>query len=445
MSRVADVKDEARSRLRWFAVHGVVRFFAERGIKIGDPQAKLIADPVTRANPGVVYQEIRDRGKIVKGRVAYLTVDHGLIFDLLRSDDYRTVVVGGNLPKPLRAIERRTRTAALHPLAPPSLLSVEPPSHTRYRKLVSSVFTARAVNAMRDNVQQVADTLLDELVAAGGGTVDIVSSYCAKLPVAVIGDILGVPEVDRDKVLEFGELAAPSLDVGLTWSQFREVEQGLEGFDRWLATHIAGLRDNPGDDLMSQLIAASEDGVYLNDRELRATAGLVLAAGFETTVNLLGSGINLLMNNPDQLARLQDDPSLWGTAVDEMLRLESPVQMTARVAKGSVTLEGMDLEAGDLVVCVLAAGNRDPQVFDDADTFDVGRSNANKHLSFSGGRHYCLGAALARAESEVGLRTLFDRFPHLSSAGTGVKRDTRVLHGFRTLPVALGEPATVSA
>ncbi|MGB3772346.1 MAG: cytochrome P450 [Rhodococcus sp. (in: high G+C Gram-positive bacteria)] len=427
------------------AVHGVIRFLARRGAKIGDAQAKLIMDPQTRANPLPMYREIRERGKLVKGRVAYLTVDHGLIFELLRSDDYRTVVVGGNLPKPLRAVERRTRTKALHPLAPPSLLSVEPPSHTRYRKLVSSVFTVRAVNKMRDNVQEVADRLLDELVASGAGTVDIVHEYCAKLPVAVIGDILGVPEEERGKVLEFGELAAPSLDVGLTWTQFREVEQGLEGFDAWLADHIAQLRRSPGDDLMSQLIEASEDGVYLDDRELRATAGLVLAAGFETTVNLLGSGIKLLIDNPDQLTRLQQDPSLWGTAVDEMLRLESPVQMTARVAKGPLTLEGRSLEEGDLVVCVLAAGNRDPEVFEDPDFFDVGRENANKHLSFSGGRHFCLGAALARAESEVGLRTLFDRFPQLSAAGVGVKRDTRVLHGFSSLPIALGEPATVDA
>ncbi|WP_068153325.1 cytochrome P450 [Rhodococcoides corynebacterioides] len=445
MARGGGLVESARARVRWAAVHGVVRFFAQRGIKLGDPQAKLIADPATRANPGVVYQEIRERGPLVKGRVAYLTVDHGLIFDLLRSDDYRTVVVGGNLPGPLKAVERRTRSGALHPLAPPSLLSVEPPSHTRYRKLVSSVFTARAVNKMRDDVQRVADTLLDELVASGATTVDIVPAYCAKLPVAVISDILGVPESEQKRVLEFGELAAPSLDVGLTWPQFRQVETGLQGFDAWLSDHIAELRKNPGDDLMSQLISASEDGVFLNDRELRATAGLVLAAGFETTVNLLGSGIDLLVRHPDQLERLRHDPSLWANAVDEMLRMESPVQMTARVAKQNLELAGKRLAPGSLVVCVLAGGNRDPKVFENPDRFDVARPNANKHLSFSGGRHFCLGAALARAESEVALRTLFDRFPHLTTVGAGTRRDTRVLHGYSSLPVSLGEPATVDA
>ena len=434
-----------KARLRWAAVHGLVRTVAQVGVRTGDPQAKLIADPATRANPRIIHQELRENGPLVKGRVAFLTVDHGLIFDLLRSDDFRTVNQGGSLPAALKVIERRTRSGALHPLAPPSLLAVEPPSHTRYRKLVSSVFTARAVNKMRDGVQEVADTLLDELVASGASTVDIVPAYCAKLPVAVISDVLGVPASEQQRVLEFGELAAPSLDLGLTWPQFQEVEKGLRGFDAWLSAHIAELRKNPGDDLMSQLIDASEDGVYLNDEELRATAGLVLAAGFETTVNLLGSGIDLLVRNPDQLVRLQEDPSLWANAVDEMLRLESPVQMTARVARHQVEMAGKTIDKGKIVVCALSGGNRDPKVFEDPDRFDVGRPNANKHLSFSGGRHFCLGAALARAESEVALRTLFDRFPNLTTVGAGTRRNTRVLYGYSSLPVSLGEPATVDA
>ncbi|NIL82308.1 cytochrome P450 [Rhodococcoides kroppenstedtii] len=434
-----------KARLRWASMHGTVRAVSQFGVRMGDPQAKLIADPETRANPRAVFQHLRDNGPLVKGRVGFLTVDHALVFDLLRSDDFRTIEQGKNLPAPVRFVERKTRSSTLHPLMPPSLLSVEPPSHTRYRKVVSSVFTARAVNKMRDGVQEVANTLLDELVAEGATTIDIVPAYCAKLPVAVISDILGVPEDEQERVLEFGELAAPSLDLGLTWSQFQEVERGLRGFDAWLGTHLAGLRDNPGDDLMSQLLSASEDGVFLDDQELRATAGLVLAAGFETTVNLLGSGIDLLVRNPDQLAHLQNDPSLWGNAIDEMLRMESPVQMTARVARRDVEMAGKTVERGKVVLCALAGANRDPKVFENPDKFDVARPNANKHLSFSGGRHFCLGAALARAESEVALRTLFDRFPDLTTVGEGTRRSTRVLRGYSSLPVSLGEPATVDA
>jgi cytochrome P450 len=183
---------------------------------------------------------------------------------------------------------------------------------------------------------------------------------------------------------------------------------------------------------------ATDEGIGLTDEELRATAGLVLAAGFETTVNLLGNGIRLLLDNPDQLNILHHDPALWPNAVEEMLRLESPVQLTARRATHDLTLEGQSLAQGDHVVLILAAANRDPDVFDDPYRFDVTRKNANKHLSFSGGRHYCLGASLAKAETAVGLKALFDRFPHLTSAGAALRRDTRVLHGWSTLPVDLG-------
>ncbi|KAA0924467.1 MULTISPECIES: cytochrome P450 [unclassified Rhodococcus (in: high G+C Gram-positive bacteria)] len=433
-----------REYARWLAAHGVIRFAAKRAAAAGDPQAMLVADPVTRADPTPVYEKLRATAPLVKTRISNITVHHRVAFDLLRSDDFRVTQLGATLPGPLRWIEQHTRSGALHPILPPSLLSVEPPDHTRYRKLVSSVFTVRAVQKMRDQVQETADALLDEL-SDGSPVVDIVDRYCARLPVAVIGRILGVPVEDNQRVLEFGEMAAPSLDIGLSWDQFKQVERGLIGFDAWLSQHIAGLRRNPGDDLMSQLIAAKDEGVGLNDEELRATAGLVLAAGFETTVNLLGSGIQLLLDNPDQLAVLQQDPSHWPTAIDEMLRMESPVQLTARMAKRDVEVEGVTVHEGKLVVLVLAGANRDPLVFEDPDRFDVTRANAGKHLSFSGGRHYCLGAALAKAESEVGLKALFDRFPHLRSAGEGTRRNTRVLHGWATLPIDLGEPATTTA
>ena len=240
---------------------------------------------------------------MIRTRVGYLTVDHAVAHELLRSDDFRVIVLGANLPAPVRWLERRTRDDLLHPLRPPSLLAVEPPEHTRYRKTVSSVFTSRAVAALRDRVEDSAGELLDGL-AAGPGVVDIVERYCSQLPVAVIGDILGVPDADRPRILEFGELAAPSLDVGLSWPQYQRVQHGLAGFNRWLSAHLRHLREQPGEDLMSQLIAASEDGAHLNEVELQGVAGLVLAAGFETTVNLLGNGIRLLLNSPDQLARL---------------------------------------------------------------------------------------------------------------------------------------------
>jgi cytochrome P450 len=370
-----------------------------------------------------------------------LTAEHTLAHQLLRSDDFAVAAIGKTLPGPLGWLERKTMVKGrLHPLLPPSLLSVEPPEHTRYRKTVSSVFTARAVAALRVRVEQAAAALIDGLGAGtDGGVVDVVEQYCSQLPVTVIGDILGVPDVERPRILEFGELAAPSLDIGLSWPQYLRVEHGLEGFNTWLADHIQRLRRNPGDDLMSQLIASSEGGTRLNDTELRATAGLVLAAGFETTVNLLGSGIRILLEHPDQLAMLLEQPELWPGAVEEILRLESPVQMSARAAIVDTEVAGRDVKAGEVVILYLAGANRDPEVFVDPHRFDITRDNAGKHLSFSGGRHFCVGAALARAEGEVGLRTFFERYPAAQLAGAGSRCDTRVLRGWSSLPIRLGE------
>jgi cytochrome P450 len=430
--------------VRWAVLHGLARMATRRWAAKGDPQARLISDPSVRADPYPIYEQIRAAGDLSLTRIGYISASHSVAHAVLRSDDFRTTSVSSSVLPRLRWFEQKTRSGALHPLEAPSLLAVDPPTHTRYRTLVSSVFTARAVAAMRDDVQRVADRLLDEL-ATERGTVDIVGRYCAQLPVAIISDILGVADADRDRVLQFGEHAAPSLDFALPYQQFRSVELGLVGFDHWLGEHMATLRREPGDDLMSKLIQATVDGQHLNDEELRATAGLVLAAGFETTVNLLGSGIRLLIDNPDQLEALRSDPAQWSNAVDEILRLESPVQMTARVADRDLEVAGRAVPKDSFIAMILAAANRDPAVFADPHVFDVRRENANRHLAFSGGRHFCLGAALARLEGEVGLRSLFERFPDAALAGTGTRRSTRVLRGWASLPVRLGSASVHTA
>jgi cytochrome P450 len=436
-----------KQRLHWLALHGFVRGLSSIGARRGDLQARLIADPTVKADPVPFYEEVRTRGPLARSRIGYITADHAIGHELLRSDDFRVLSIGSSLPVPLRWLERRARDDLLHPLRPPSLLAVEPPDHTRYRKTVSSVFTTRAVAALREGVERSTVTLLDEL-SREPGVVDIVDRYCAQLPVAIISDILGVPDADRQRILEFGELAAPSLDFGLPWPQYRQVQRGIEGFNYWLAGHLQQLRRNPGEDLMSQLIQKAESGsaeTYLDESELHAVAGLVLAAGFETTVNLLGNGIRMLLDAPEHLQILSQRPELWPNAVEEILRLESPVQLTARLALKDTDVAGRPVKQGELVVVYVAAANRDPAVFADPNRFDIERDNAGKHLAFSGGRHFCLGAALARAEGEVGLRAFFDRFPDVRSAGAGSRRDTRVLHGWSTLPVALGPARSMAA
>jgi cytochrome P450 len=430
-----------RQRIRWLVIHGFTRAISKLVARRGDPQGRLIADPTVRENPVAFTDELRAQGPIVKCRFVYITVDHKIANDLLRSDDFRVMAMGSNLPKPLQRVADRTKTDLLHPLEPPSMLSVEPPDHTRYRKLVSSVFTTRAVAALRDRVEVTANALLDDL-GDEPGVIDVVQRYCSQLPVSVIGDILGVPDAARPRILEFGEAGAPSLDIGLTWPQYRRVQQGVEGFNVWLSNHLHELRRNPGDDLMSQIIQASDQGAHLSHEELLATAGLVLAAGFETTVNLLGNGIRMLLETPEHLATLAARPELWPTAVEEVLRLDPPVQLTARMAGKDTDIAGTLVRRGEGVIIYLAGANRDPKVFDDPHRFDIERQNAGKHLSFSGGRHFCLGAALARAEGEVGLRTFFERFPDARLAGDGSRRDTRVLRGWSSLPISLGTART---
>lgn len=426
-----------KQRIRWLALHGVVRATSRLLARRGDPQGRMIADPAVRANPAAFADELRAIGPIVKCRLMYITVDHKIANDLLRSDDFQVIAMESSMPKPLQWVIDHTDPGLMHPIEPPSMLAVEPPEHTRYRKLVSSVFTTRAVAALRDRVQDTANQLLDDL--PDDGTVDIVERYCSQLPVTVIGDILGVPDEARPRILEFGELGAPSLDMGLSWKQYRQVYRGIEGFNKWLSNHLHELRRNPGEDLMSQIIQASDEGARLSHEELLATAGLVLAAGFETTVNLLGNGIRMLLDSPKHLETLAARPELWPTVVEEILRLDSPVQMTARVASKDTDIAGTRVRRGEGIIIYLAGANRDPNVFSDPHRFDIERGNAGKHLSFSGGRHFCLGAALARSEGEVGLRTFFERFPDARLAGAGSRRDTRVLRGWASLPIALGK------
>ena len=432
-----------RERLHWLAMHAVVRSAAAYGARRGDLQSRLLVDPEVHADPVPFYEELRRRGPLIRSREGYLTADHGVAFELLRSDDFRVLIQGSSLPAPLRWLERHTRSDLLHPLWPPSLLAVEPPEHTRYRKTVSSVFTTRRIAMLRDSVDDTAAALLAKL-STESGVVDIVDRYCAQLPVTVISELLGVPDSERARILQFGELAAPSLDFGLSWPEYQQVERGLEGFNEWLVTHLDALRRNPSDSLLSQLTEASDAEYRLRDDELRGIAGLVLAAGFETTVNLLGNGIRLLLEHPDQLALLQDDPSLWSGAVEEILRYDSPVQLTVRLALRDTVVADRQIRAGEMVVLYLGAANRDPAVFEDPDRFDVRRPNAGRHLAFSGGRHFCLGAALARAEGEVGLRRVFSSFPGAELAGSGERRHTRVLRGWAELPVRLGEAEAVA-
>jgi cytochrome P450 len=432
---VERVREGARARVHWGLAHGFPRTVLRSAARHGDLQGRLVVAGGTEGDDlWDVIEEVRAAGPLHRSRLAYMTADHATVREVLTSNDFHSGV-----PQRTTGLIGRwaTRTTpdVVHPIEPPSLLVTDPPDHTRYRKLVSRVFTVRAVENLRDRTQQIATGLLDRIPA--DEPVDLIAAYCSLLPVTVIAEILGVPEADRDRVLAFGTAAAPSLDLGLDWATYRRVDAGLHSFDAWLTRHIERLRREPGDNLLSQLVAAHDEDGTLSETELKSTAGLVLAAGFETTVNLLGNGIRLLHDHPDQRRLLDEDPGLWPNAVEEVLRLDPPVLLTGRFAERDTEVAGRTVRAGAMVTTILAGANRDPQVFTDPTRFDITRENAREHISFSAGRHYCLGASLARMEGEVGLRTLLERFPDLQLLPGARRRTTRILRGFETLPARL--------
>jgi cytochrome P450 len=428
----------ARAAVRWSLGQALPRTLLHRAAKQGDLHGRMFV-ATQSGGPAALHAvvgELRSHSPFYRGKYASVSTDNAAVRALLSNPDVSSGFVPANGGSRLARLQAWSmQDAPLGPLTPPSLLVTEPPDHTRCRKLVSRVFSVRAVERLRGRTQQIATDLLDQIDPTS--PVDLVERYCSLLPVTVIAEILGVPHGDRERVLRFGAAAAPSLDLGLSWREFRRVESALREFDDWLGQHLDSLRRHPGDDLLSQLVTAQEDGVSLTDSELRSTAGLVLAAGFETTVNLLGNGIALLAGDHDQRKLLAERGDVWPNAVDEVLRIDPPVLLTGRMTTADTEVAGVPMQRGSVMVGVLAGANRDPRVFAQPETFDVTRDNARDHVSFSAGRHYCLGAALARMEGEIGLRTLFERYPNPRVEQGAVRRSTRILRGYEQLPVTL--------
>jgi cytochrome P450 len=427
--------------VKWAFRHGLLRIVLNRAARRGELQALLVTDPAARDNPFPIYERIRAQGALPVGRLTHMAAGHAAASGVLRSDKFRVGLNQEAMPRLLRKVLPPAKGEAIGPLDAPSLLGVNPPDHNRFRRQVAKVFTARAITGLEARVREIADELLDDLADladnAGRDVVDLVEAYCCLLPVTVIAEILGVPVEMRESFVRWGNEGAPALDMALTFGQYRRSRRALGEMNQFLYEQIDRLRAAPRDNLLSRLIQAGDDSARMTDLELMATANLLLAAGFETTVNLLSSGTHLLLGHPDQLEVLRADPALWANAVDEILRLESPVQGSARFAAEEVEICGVTIPKWAIVMVFIASANRDPAVFPDPDRFDVTRPNARDHLAFSAGVHYCIGAALARAEGRIGLQALFERYPDLTLAGPGVRRSTRMLRGFEHLPVRL--------
>jgi cytochrome P450 len=425
-----------RTVVRWAVRHGTVRIGIAAAALRGDQQARFYTNPSTLDDPYPFFRQIRDQGSLVPGGIFWCTARHAVTHELMHNDAF---VVANNRkqngPRVLAPLHRLGQSGApVGPVDAPAMLAVDPPEHTRYRRLVSKVFSRRAIDALQAKVEEHCERLLDRM----HGRVDLVESYAYPLPLAVIGDLLGVPPAMQPRILVWSKAIAPALDLGLSLTVFRRLERAVQQSNAWMLAHLQQVRRNPGDDLLSQLVQPDAEGQCLTDEELLATAGLLLNAGFETTAGLLSMGTELFIRHPEQLDLLRASPDLWTNAVEEILRYDTPIQNASRICAAPTHLSGVPMRPGAMVVAMLGGANRDPEVFPDPDRFDITRPNAREHVAFAAGRHHCLGAALARLEGRIALRALFSRHPRIKLAGEPSRRPTRVLRGYRTLPVDLG-------
>ena len=320
---------------------------------------------------------------------------------------------------------------------------MDPPDHTRLRRLVAGAFTPRAVAGLEPWIRD----LTARLVAAADGTVgfDLIDTLAFPLPIAVICHLLGVPAEDRDQFRAWGHDVAATLDPQTAAAARAETYAAELALTGYLQDLVRERRANPDDSILSALIAAEEEGDRLSSSELVSTAVLLLIAGFVTTVNLIGNGTVALLGDPESWSRLGRDPALVPAAIEEILRYDSPVQLTTRVATEDVEVGGTVIAAGQPVVVCIGGANRDPEVFEQPDEFRIDRSDPGKHLAFSLGAHHCLGAALARLEGRIAIEELTRRYPALELAAPPTRRPLLVVRGYDSVPVRVSQIASQSA
>jgi unspecific monooxygenase len=315
-------------------------------------------------------------------------------------------------------------------------LFMDPPDHTRLRGLVNKAFTPHVIENMRPRIQQIVDELID--AAAERGECDVIEDLAYPLPVRVISEMLGVPPEDHERFKGWSRELARSLDPDFAVPQevMDRRQAAATAFRAYFTELIEERRSRPGDDLLTALIAAEEAGDKLSPAELLSTCTLLLVAGHETTVNLIGNGLLALIRHPDQARRLRGDPALIRSAIEEALRFDPPVQLTARTAIEDIRLPDGVVPKGKQAILLIGAANHDPAQFLDPDTFDVGRAD-NRHIAFGMGIHFCLGAPLARVEGQAAIGTLVARTTDIALEGTPAYKDQVTLRGLDTFPVKL--------
>lgn len=385
-------------------------------------------DPQFIADPYPTYHRLRAEDPVHRSPLGF--------WILTRYDDVVAALRDPRLVKEPIASFVAARFGAVAPAIGLSMLDRDPPDHTRLRGLVNKAFTPRVVDVLRPHIQQIVDGLLGRV--EGAGSMDLIEDFAYPLPVTVICEMLGVPVDDRDRFKAWGLDIARGLDALLLPPE-SGVAQRAAAARHALADYfralIADRRTSPRSDLLSALIAAEEAGDTLSEEELLSTCILLLIAGHETTVNLIGNGTVALLRHRDQFRRLREEPGLIASAVEELLRYDGPVQRTARIPSTDVTIGGRTIKAGEMVMPFIGAADRDPVQFADPDRLDVARSD-NRHIAFGWGIHFCLGAPLARVEGQIAIGTLVQRLPKLALATeTPEYRQSLTLRGLSRLPV----------
>lgn len=416
---------------------------SQAGADLLDPGTAFLMEAFAeehRADPYPLYARMRAQSPVLEGgNNLWFTFGHDAAHSLLRaknvsSDEKRSAFFATQIEA---GDERALRFAEEESM----MLFLDPPDHTRLRSLVSSAFTPRTFERLVPRIQSLTDELLDELADAGadGSTVDLISAFAHPLPVAVICELLGVPRSDEAIFGDWSNTITQSLDPGVLRSEEDNVriDNARDEVVAYIGRLLERRRDEPGNDLVSALLHARDGDDKLSESELVLMVTLLLIAGHETTVNLIGNGLVALLRHPDQLQRWQADPQLDKRAVDEILRFDSPVQLGMRVATEPLDVSGVTIPAGDQIISILGAANRDPAVFVDPDTLDLARSNAARNMSFGGGIHHCLGMALARTEGQIALGSFVRRFPSVRFADEPTLRARFVLRGYDTIPVTI--------
>ena len=386
-------------------------------------------DPVFRADPYPFYDELRlhEPAHVTPFGLVVIT-RYDDVARTLRSNDFsRDIETNGRVlddPVSRRRRERSARGAK-------TILNLDPPDHTRLRRLVSKAFTPSAIEALRGRIESLVDDVLD--TAAERGEMELVDELAFPVPFQVISDMLAIPADRADEMREWSQLLTAALEPTTTLETLDAADEAIGKMRPYLHDVIEHRRRNLGDDVLSALLVAEEAGDRLNADELLSFVVLLYVAGHETTVNLIGNGMLALLRHPDELHRWRNDPSLDATAIDELLRFDGPVQHTVRVAMTPVTYgEGdqqVTVEPHQSVLCVLGAANHDPSVFDDPHTLRLDRPNAGRHLAFAAGIHYCLGASLARLEATVAIGRLIRRFDSIELHSEPTFRDRLTIRG----------------